>query len=192
MVRWWNGLVKSYGETNMAKWCREYTPMLTWLNGEMVKWWDGEMDWYKSMVKNMVKWCTEYTPMFTWWNGDLVKWCGANNTKVKWCNGETIILTFDSRWFLGLLQRWGPIPLLQLIGCCITHWWKIRLWMMPRWLSKRNMSLWNTLLCRTPLLLSDKFLILILPFIRPTTTNTRGVHPLWNLPVSCHCSLYLY
>ena len=60
--------------------------------------------------------------MFTWWNGDLVKWCGENNTKLKWCNGETIILTFDSRWFLGPLQRWGPIPLLHFIGCCIKRW----------------------------------------------------------------------
>ena len=120
MVRGWNGLIQSYGETSM------------------------------------VKWCTEYTNMFTWWNWYQVKWCGENNTKVKWCNGETIILNFNSRfdscWFLGPLQIWVTILLLQFIVCCITRWVKNRLWMMPRWLSKRPMSHRNALWCRTTLI----------------------------------------
>ena len=156
MVRWWNGLVQSYGETSI------------------------------------VKWCIEYTPMFTWWNGDMIKWYGTNNIKVKLCNGETIILTFNSRWFLGPLQWWGTILLIHFIGWCITCWWKNRLWMMPRWLSKQPTRICNALWLCTPLLSSDLFLLFIIIFISPTTDNTGGGFPLWHLPVSCHFLLYLY
>ena len=130
--------------------------------------------------------------MLTWLNGDLVKWRGANNTKVKWFNGETIILTFGSRWFLGPLQLWGPILLLHFIGCCITRWRKSCLWMIPLWFSKHTMSLCNALWFCTPLILPDLFLVFVLPFVKPTTVNTGGVRPLLHIPVSWHCSLYLY
>ena len=159
-------------------------------HGEMVRWWYGLVHIYAET--NMVKWCTEYTPMFTWWNRYMVKWCGVENTKVKWCNGETIILIFDSHLFLVPLQIWGPILLLHFIGCCIIRQWKSCLWMMPQWLSKRPISLCNTLWCRIPLLLSDQFLLFIILFIPPATANTVGGFILYQIPVSRNCLLWIY
>ena len=140
---------------------------------------DDEMDWYRSMVKQIWWNGTDNTPMFTWWNGEIM----------KWCNGETIILTFGSRLLLGSLRQWGPIPLLHFIGCCIPCQGTHRLWMMPCWSSKWPMSRFNTLWCRIPPLLSSKWFLLLLP---PDTANTGGGRPLCHLTDSCHWLLFLY
>ena len=171
---WWNGVENKHPCSH----------------GKMARWWNVLVQIYGET--NMVEWCTVYTPMFTWWNGDMEKWCGAENAKVKWCNVEMIILTFDRCQFLGPLQWWIPIPLLHFIGCCITHQCKIYLWMIPNWYSKLTMSWCNTLWCRIPLILSNLFPLFITLFIPPATANTGGVRPLLHLPDSHHGLLYLY
>ena len=178
-VKLWNNGEKVKWLDNEVDWYRAMVKKI-WRNGaenkhpcsygEMVIWWNWLLQSYGET--SIVKCFTEYIPMLTWWNVDLVKWCGANNTKVKWCNGENIILTFYGRWFLGPLQRLGPIPLLHFVGCCITCWWKNCLWMMPRWFSRHPISRCNSLWCRIPPVFSDWFLLFILLLIRPTTANT--------------------
>ena len=70
MVRWWNGLIQSYGEMSTVKWCIEYTPMFTWWNGDLVKWCGAN--------NNKVKWCNGETIITTfgsyWFLGPLQQW----------------------------------------------------------------------------------------------------------------------
>ena len=151
------------------------------------------MDWYRAMVK-WIWWIGventhpfSHGEMLRLWNGlnramvKLIWWNGAQNTHpcshgemarwwngavqiIKGCNGETIILTFNSRQFLGPIQQWGPISLLCFADLCITRWGKINLWMMTYWFYTRPMSRCNALWCCIPLILSNFFLLLILLF----------------------------
>ena len=175
MARMWNGEMMKWLGTVL--WWNKYgkTTQRIHTHVHMVQWWDGEMDWYIAMLKRI------------WWNGaqnihpclhvEMVKLCGAKNTKMKQCNGETIIPTFNRFWFIGPIPRWGPILILHLIRICITYWWKFCLWMIPRWSSKWPMSRYNAVWCRIHLFSSDQFILFILLFIPTTTTNSGGFAP---------------
>ena len=182
MVKWCNGVTKyaftlvwCYGETNILKWCREYT------NVHMVKWWNTSMKWCnnKDLHIIMVKWCNKSGEIVliiqTSSHGKMVKQTSRDTLSTKWQNGETVILTVISPLFNALFQRWGPSLLLESIRCCIYCLCISCLWEVPSWSSNCNTRLSNYLWCHIPLLLLiDKFLL----YLTSSTTNIGGVRPL--------------
>ena len=111
--------------------CLRLFSVKLWNNGENVKWWDGELYFYRAMVKWIWQNVADNTPMLTWLNGKMVEWLNKNFHLiiVKWSNkygsavqiiqrwnDEIIILTLYGRLFLGPLQRWGPILLHEFFG----------------------------------------------------------------------------
>ena len=104
IVRWWNGLVQSYGETSMAKSCTEYTH--TCSHGEMYIWWSGAVQiiqrWNGVMVKRLYSPLTAVVFLVPSNNGDIYlfftssaavspveekifyEWCCADRLNVPW------------------------------------------------------------------------------------------------------------
>ena len=113
MVRWKNGLVHNYGETSMAKWCTEYTPMFTWWNGYLVIW-CGEN--YTNM-----KWCNGETIILTldrrWFPGLLKRWGTIPLFHfIGWC------ITHLGKNHLWMMPRWfskRPMSRCDTLWCCI-------------------------------------------------------------------------